>query len=45
MDGDDREISKLMALLLSDGFPITGFRRQELGLEELFMKITTGGVQ
>lgn len=45
LDGDDREISKLMALLLSDGFPITGFRRQELGLEELFMKITTGGVQ
>ncbi len=45
VDGDDQEISKLMALLLSDGFPITGFRRQELGLEELFMKITTGGVQ
>lgn len=45
VDGDDREISKLMALLLHDGFPITGFRRQELGLEELFMKITTGGVQ
>lgn len=43
--GDDREISRLMQQLLSDGFMITGFHRRQPGLEELFMKITTGGVQ
>ncbi len=43
--GDDREIARLMSVLLAEGFTITGFRKQELGLEELFMKITTGGVQ
>ncbi len=43
--GDDREISRIIGSLLASELVITGFRKQELGLEELFMKITTGGVQ
>jgi ABC-2 type transport system ATP-binding protein len=45
IDGDEQEINRLMVLLLNDGFIVSGFHRRRIGLEELFMKITTGGVQ
>ena len=38
-------LTPLMAQLFSEGFPITGFRKEELSLEELFMRITAGKVQ
>ncbi|NLF92545.1 MAG: ABC transporter ATP-binding protein [Oligosphaeraceae bacterium] len=41
----DAEIPALMATLFAAGLPIIGFTRQELGLEELFMRITSGKVQ
>ncbi len=43
--GSEEEIAPVMASLFSAGLPITGFQKQELGLEELFMRITTGKVQ
>ncbi len=41
----DAEIPALMGTLFAAGLPIIGFTRQELGLEELFMRITSGKVQ
>lgn len=43
--GNDREIARAVGTLFLADFPVTAFHKQELGLEELFMKITTGGVQ
>ena len=43
--GSDRDISRVVGTLFAADLPVIGFRKQELGLEELFMKITTGGVQ
>ena len=41
----ENTLAPLMAGLFGAGFPITGFRKEEMGLEELFMRITTGKVQ
>lgn len=41
----ERNLTPLMAQLFNAGLPITGFRKEELGLEELFMRITAGKVQ
>ena len=41
----ENTLAPLMAGLFGAGFPITGFRKEELSLEELFMRITTGKVQ
>lgn len=41
----ENTLTPLMAELFSAGFPITGFRKEELSLEELFMRITAGKVQ
>lgn len=41
----DEEIPAIMATLFAAGLPIVGFAKQELGLEELFMRITSGKVQ
>ncbi|MDD3117616.1 MAG: ABC transporter ATP-binding protein [Victivallales bacterium] len=45
LSGGDDECVALMAGLYRDGGRIIGFRRQEIGLEELFMNITRGEVQ
>jgi len=44
-NGKDAELTPIIQSLLAAQVPIVGFSRQELGLEEMFMKITTGGVQ
>ena len=41
----DKNLTPLMAQLFNDGVPVTGFRIEEMGLEELFMRITAGKVQ
>ena len=41
----EENLTPLMAQLFSAGFPITGFSKEEPGLEELFMRITAGKVQ
>ena len=40
--GGDAECAALMVALFQSGAPITEFRRQEFGLEELFMSMTGG---
>ncbi len=45
LDGKDEACVALMAGLFRDGCRIIEFRRQEVGLEELFMNITKGEVQ
>ena len=44
-DGTDEDIPPLMASLFAAGCPIVGFSKQSLGLEDVFMRITTGAVQ
>ncbi|MBR6059641.1 MAG: ABC transporter ATP-binding protein [Victivallales bacterium] len=44
-DGTDEDIPPLMASLFAAGCPIIGFSKQSLGLEDVFMRITTGEVQ
>ena len=44
-DGTDEDIPPLMASLFAAGCPIVGFSKQSLGLEDVFMRITTGEVQ
>ena len=41
----ETNLTPLMADLFNAGLPITGFRKEELSLEELFMRITAGKVQ
>ena len=41
----DSNLTPLMAQLFNADLPITGFRKEELSLEELFMRITAGKVQ
>ncbi len=43
--GGDEEIPVVMGALFAAGLPISGFHRQELGLEELFLRITAGKIQ
>ena len=45
ISGGDAEASQVVGTLFAAGIVVTGYRRNELGLEELFMKITTGKVQ
>ena len=45
LTGGDEECVTLMAGLYRDGCRVVEFRRQEMGLEELFMNITKGEVQ
>ncbi len=40
--GGDAECAALMIALFQSGAPISSFRRQEFGLEELFMSVTRG---
>ena len=44
-DGTDEDIPQLMGSLFAAGCPIVGFSKQSLGLEDVFMRITTGEVQ
>ncbi len=43
--GKEEEVAPIMASLFAAGLPVTGFALHEMGLEELFMKITTGEVR
>ena len=45
LDGGDEVVPPVMATLFAAGLPVMGFARKSMGLEELFMKITTGEVQ
>ena len=45
LNGGDEVIPPVMATLFAAGLPVMGFARKSMGLEELFMKITTGEVQ
>lgn len=44
-DGTDEDIPPLMGSLFAAGCPVIGFSKQSLGLEDVFMRITTGEVQ
>src|SRR5262249_19060617 len=43
--GNDEEQVALLNRLVSAGFPVLEFSAHDAGLEDLFMKITTGSVQ
>lgn len=43
--GGEADISPVMARLFAAGMPITGFARQHAGLEDIFMRVTSGEVQ
>ncbi len=45
LEGGDELVPPVMATLFAAGLPVMGFARKSMGLEELFMKITTGEVQ
>ncbi len=45
VEGTDSTMTEIVGTLFAAKLPVTGFHREELGLEEVFMKITTGGVQ
>ncbi|MPN50684.1 hypothetical protein SDC9_198316 [bioreactor metagenome] len=45
LSGGDEVVPPVMATLFAAGLPVMGFARKSMGLEELFMKITTGEVQ
>lgn len=45
LEGDDEVVPPVMGTLFAAGLPVMGFARKSMGLEELFMKITTGEVQ
>src|SRR5699024_691925 len=40
---DDRQTAGVVAALVGEGFGITGVRRQEQTLEDVFMTLTAGG--
>ena len=42
---EEENLTPLMAQLFNAGFPITGFTREKMSLEELFMRVTEGKVQ
>ncbi|MBN2642282.1 MAG: ABC transporter ATP-binding protein [Victivallales bacterium] len=43
--GADKECSELLSSLIASGCRVAEYKQQEVGLEELFMKITKGDVQ
>jgi len=43
--GADAQLGEVLKVLALADLPVTGFNRHRMGLEELFMKITTGGVR
>ncbi|MBS1370139.1 MAG: ABC transporter ATP-binding protein [Lentisphaeria bacterium] len=45
IEGGDELVPPVMGTLFAAGLPVMGFMRQAIGLEELFMRITTGEVQ
>ena len=45
IQGGDELVPPVMGTLFAAGLPVMGFMRQSIGLEELFMRITTGEVQ
>ncbi len=45
LEGDDEVVPPVIGTLFAAGLPVMGFARKSMGLEELFMKITTGEVQ
>lgn len=42
---EEKNLTPLMAQLFNAGLPITGFSREKMSLEELFMRVTDGKVQ
>ncbi|MDR0931966.1 MAG: ABC transporter ATP-binding protein [Victivallales bacterium] len=45
ISGGDEFVPPVMATLFAAGLPVMGFVRQAVGLEEFFLRITTGEVQ
>ncbi len=43
--GDYEQQAELLKHLVSEGFPVIGFREQEADLEDVFLRLTTGAVQ
>ncbi|MGH2538368.1 MAG: ATP-binding cassette domain-containing protein [Candidatus Promineifilaceae bacterium] len=43
--GDDQELSRMLAGLIQQGFPIVSFSEQAEDLEDVFMQVTKGVVQ
>lgn len=44
-EGTKQDIIPMMASIMASGLPVSAFSQRKMGLEELFMKITTGEVQ
>ena len=42
---EEKNLTPLMAQLFNAGLPIKGFSREQMSLEELFMRVTEGKVQ
>lgn len=42
LQDEEKNLTPLMAQLFNAGFPITGFSREQMSLEELFMRVTDG---
>ena len=45
LSDEEKNLTPLMAQLFNAGLPITGFSREKMSLEELFMRVTDGKVQ
>ena len=45
IEGNDAEVSRVVGTVFSAGLTVLSFNRNQMGLEELFMKITQGKVQ
>jgi ABC-2 type transport system ATP-binding protein len=41
--GDERAIASLLRSMVSDGIPVVAFTRLEAGLEDAYLKLTSGG--
>ena len=45
IEGTDAEVSRVVGTVFAAGLTVLSFTRNQMGLEELFMKITQGKVQ
>ena len=45
IEGSDAEVSRVVGTVFAAGLTVLSFTRNQMGLEELFMKITQGKVQ
>lgn len=45
IEGNDAEVSRVVGTVFAAGLTVLSFNRNQMGLEELFMKITQGKVQ